>query len=43
MAALGIPQLRRLEVMTARRRAIAAAYNNAGDTAEVELPPDRSD
>lgn len=41
MAAIGLVQLKRLEMMTARRIAIAQRYNHAfADIPEVELPPD---
>jgi dTDP-4-amino-4,6-dideoxygalactose transaminase len=44
LAAVGIPQLRRLDVMNARRAEIAARFNQAfAEIGEVELPPTRSD
>ncbi len=44
LAAIGIHQLRRLDEMTARRIAIAQAYNSAfSEMPELELPPDRAD
>jgi dTDP-4-amino-4,6-dideoxygalactose transaminase len=43
MAALGLVQLRKLEAMTARRRAIAARYDEAfGNMPQLEIPPDRA-
>jgi dTDP-4-amino-4,6-dideoxygalactose transaminase len=44
MAAIGIHQLRKLDLMNARRAEIAAVYNRAfADMPEVELPPDHVD
>jgi dTDP-4-amino-4,6-dideoxygalactose transaminase len=44
MAALGLVQLRKLEVMTQRHIEIARRYNHAfREMPELELPPDRTD
>ena len=44
MAAVGLVQLRRLEIMQARRAEIARRYNAAfAEVPEVEMPPERED
>jgi dTDP-4-amino-4,6-dideoxygalactose transaminase len=44
LSAVGIPQLRRLDAMNARRAAIAARFNVAfAQIGELELPPTRPD